>query len=571
VFEYTPSGDAGEEVFILVDASGAVVSVSSTSPISAAGLGEGNYEIYALIYDPATAGNLPGLLSAGSALADIESELNATACGSISAAVSASVNADACGCIEPQGACLTDICPCAGEPNEIKLSTGGYTTDGSNEQWYIVVSDGAIVTSQQAGTDGSVTIAGLPDGTHQVYAVNYDPVANPNVTTALSDGSIWSNFTAGVGNETYCADFAGPQEITVDELCDCVDVASIEISDPCSCDSPGNIDLDGDGEIDLVDDVITINGPPGETWCIDDNPTPSALDNAGNVIPDGTCAEEVSPGIYELVVYHPADGTGYGLVSFVGSGSVLLPIGNATGCDCEAPPPDCTANEGSVSTDDTNDYCDNDDVTFTTTVSGNENGVGIAEASPGMYNLGAGSTATYNILGLEPGDYCTHSFNYLTSDFNPMNELQILNATVGNITSIDALLALTGTAGNFPICGAITSTACDAFSIYPEISFDTNLTCDVADLDNYSVDVINISGGNGSASIEISDGANSYNPGDPIPNDTQVTITVSDGICSASAELNGNCLDLDCPASATADAVMQVMLVFLIPVVWLKK
>jgi len=580
VFEYAPSGDAGEEVFIVVDASGAVVAVSSSSPISASGLSEGSYEIYAVIYDPAKAGNLVGLLSAGNTLTDIESELNATACGSVSAPVNASINAESCGCegvVTPQ-LCVNEVCECNGDVNEIKLSTEGYTADGNNQQWYIVVSGGNIVTSQQAAGDGSVIFSGLPNGAHQVYAVNYDPAANANVTTGLASGNAWSDFTGGITSGTYCAAFAGPQDIFINEACNCPEgEADISISDPCSCTSPGNIDLDGDGNIDLVDDRITISGPPGETWCIDSNPSPSALDNAGNVIPDGTCAEETSPGIYELVVYHPADGTGYGLVSFVGSGSVLLPIGNTMGCNCDAPAPDCTANEGSVSSDDSNAYCNDDDDTFTVTVSGNENSdgystivlittdnpltsdiydiVGIAEASPGMYNLGSGSTATYNVLGLDPGDYCIHSYNFLTNDFNPMNELQILNGSGGFITSVDALITLSGTADNLPICGAITSTDCDAFSIYPEISFDATTSCDAADLMNYSVDVNNISGGDGNTTtIEITDGSNNYNQGDAIPNDTAVTVTVSDGTCSTSVELSSNCLNVDCPASATADA-----------------
>jgi len=588
VFEYAPSGDEGEEVFIVVDASGAVVAVSATSPISTAGLSEGSYQIYAIIYDPAKAGNLPGLLSAGNTLADIEGELSATACGSVSAPVSASLNADACNCNEqPEAPCTTDVCPCEGDANEVKLSTEGYTSDGTNEQWYVVVSGGNIVTTQQAATDGSVTLAGLPDGTHQVYAVNYDPAANANVTTGLASGNAWSDFTSGITSGTYCAAFAGPQDISINELCDCPgeEDSDISISDPCSCTSPGNVDLDGDGVIDLVDDVIMINGPTGYNWCITNNSASEALDNTGNAVPVGTCATEVSSGLYELTVYHPADGTGYGPVTFEsasGTGAVLsLSIANLEGCNCEAPEPDCIANEGSVSSDDLNAYCDNDDETFTATITGNENGadystlvlittdnpltsdiydiVGIAEASPGMYNLGMGSTATYNVLGLDPGDYCIHSYNFLTSDFNPMNELQILNAAIGNITSIDALIALSSTNGTLPICGSITSTACDAFTIYPEIAFDANISCDAADLFNYSVDVSNISGGDGSGTqtIEITDGANTYNQGDAIPNDVQVTVTVSDGVCSTSTEVVANCADIDCPVSASADASTQ--------------
>jgi len=113
VFEYIPAENTGdtEELFIVVDASGSVVATSSSSPISTAGIADGSYEIYAVIYDTSQAGNLPALLSAGNALADIQSELDATACGSISAPVSASVNAAACNCDpDPEPSiCATDV------------------------------------------------------------------------------------------------------------------------------------------------------------------------------------------------------------------------------------------------------------------------------------------------------------------------------------------------------------------------------------------------------------------------------------------------------------------------------
>ncbi len=579
IFEYIPSGDTGVELFIVVDDGGTVVSLSPVSPISAVGLAQGNYQIYAVIYDPAKSGNLPTLLTVGSSLIDIQNELSDTACGSISAGVNASVNADACGCesIGNPDVCVTEVCECNGEVNEIKLSTEGYTVDGNNQQWYIVVSGGTIVTSQQSAADGSVSFTDLPDGAHQIYAVNYDPVANTNVATALANGNVWTDFTTGVSNGTYCASHTGAKDIFINNACDCPGEVDIEISDPCSCSSTGNIDLDGDGNIDLVDDVITITAPPSDSWCITNISTPPVLDNTGSPLSNGTCATEVNPGIYELTVYHPADGTGYGDVSFEsasGSGSVL--IANLIGCNCAA---DCVANEGSVSSDGTA-YCDDEDTSVNITVSGNENGsdystivlittdnpltsdiydiVGVAEASPGMYNLGTGSTASFNVLGLDPGDYCIHSYNFLTSDFNPTNELQILNAAAGNITSIDALLALSGTGGNLPICGSVTSTACDAFTVHPEIAFNASIVCDDADLFNYSIVVNSIAGGSGGATtIEISDGTTAYNQGDAIPNDTNVTITVSDGTCSTSAELSGNCEDVDCPVSATADASNQ--------------
>lgn len=286
VFDYTPSGDAGEELFIVVDTDDIVVAVSSGSTISAEGLVEGNYEIFAVIYDVAKAGSLPDLLSTGSALSDIESELNATACGTISSPINASVNADVCNC-EPDpdpGFCATDVCPCNGEANEITLSTTGYTSDGNNEQWYIVVSADVIVTSQQAGTDGAVTFSDLPDGSHQVYAVNYDPVASPDIVTALASGNTWSGFTDGITNGTYCAGFTGPKEISVnDVLCECDDPptcnndAGVMPSQTLNTCYGGSVSTPTDGAVIDAGSVLTyvLHNGTGETIgnVIDSNTT----------------------------------------------------------------------------------------------------------------------------------------------------------------------------------------------------------------------------------------------------------------------------------------------------------
>ncbi len=279
VFDYTSAENTGEteEVFIVVDLDGSVAAVGTNSPISAVGLATGSYSIYGVIYDPAKAGNLVGLLTIGASLSDIQTELANSACGSISTTpLKASINEDFCEC-EDDGdkMCATDICPCNGDANEIKLSTTGYT-GGDNQQWYVVVSSGSIVITQQANADGSVAIANLPDGAHEVYAVNYDPATNTNITSALEAGNVWSNFADGVNSGTYCADFIGPQNISINVMCDCGGMSAIslatttDVSDITTPAEPGQVinyryTVCNTGDDDLTDisvssDIATVSG-----------------------------------------------------------------------------------------------------------------------------------------------------------------------------------------------------------------------------------------------------------------------------------------------------------------------
>lgn len=225
VFGYTPSGDSGEEVFLVVDESGMIIIVSSSTTISAIDLVSGNYQIYAIIYDTDKGGNLTSLLNAGNDIADVQNELSNTGCGTISTPVEATINADVCSCDVPEPPetvdCVSEICPCNGDVNEVKLSTSGYT-EGTNQQWYVIVSGGSIVTSQPANIDGSVSFTNLPDGTHQVYAVNYDPAIDATLAAALVNGNLWASIAEGINNGTYCADFVGPKGIAINaEECNC--------------------------------------------------------------------------------------------------------------------------------------------------------------------------------------------------------------------------------------------------------------------------------------------------------------------------------------------------------------
>jgi|GEM_PF-2468127 len=466
MFQYTPSGDAGTEQFLVVNNTGNIVALSTSSTIDASALADGDYSIYALIYDANVSSNLSTILSSGGSLADVEAELATAACGSLSASIAATVNSDSCNC-GPPPACITDVCPCNDELNTITLATTGYT-DGSNEQWYIVVSNDVIVASQLSDASGMVSFNGLPDGSHQVYAVNYDPTVNSEVATALANGNNWSAFVSGITNSTLCAAYVGPQDISINsDLCDCVD------PEDCSPEA---------GDVSQLDPVA---------YCNEDD-----IDVALSVSGNQTAAD-------------------YGTLLVITTNNDL-----------------------------TNDIYDI---------------IGIAEATAvgsGMYNLGSSSIGYYNILGLSPGDYCVHSVNYALAAFSPANDLQILG---GFISSLDALAAVaTGK------CIDITTTACQAFTIYEEISYDAAVTCSGDDLNIFSISISNINGGSGDATVSVSDGTIADN-GDGtysvanIANNTVVTISVSDAVCSTITEVTGDCFDVDCPVEVMADASNQAI------------
>jgi len=135
---------------------------------------------------------------------------------------------------------------------------------------------------------------------------------------------------------------------------------TVGISDPCSCEvgigtcpatgtPPGNIDVDGDGaitDVDYVADVITITvSPPvpGQAWEIA-NPD-SALDCTGASIGPAGLTDQ-GGGIYTITVYYPADGSGFGTMTFASDAgetvSITNPSADYIACDCTPPtPPTC--------------------------------------------------------------------------------------------------------------------------------------------------------------------------------------------------------------------------------------
>lgn len=465
VFTYNPSGDAGTEVFLVTDATGTVVAISSSSPVSAAGLADGTYSIYSLIYDPAQSGSLATLLNVGTAIADIQADLydnGGPAFGTISTPIAASINSADCGC-QPPIECVDDVCPCNGDANIISVAATGYTT-GSNQQWFVVVSGGVVVTIQQAAADGSASFMGLPDGSHEIYAVNYDPAVAPGLVGALVAGGDWATIAGDIDGGTYTASYLGPKPISIN-------------GDNCNC-TPAFV-------CDPMEGVL--GGTAAGTYCDNESIDLSIALSGDNTDPE-----------YSTILLVTSD---------------------------------------NPATADIYDI------------------VGIADAA-----------GNFNILDLLPGDYCIHSYNYVTADFDPNTELQILGGATGQITSVDQLDAISGNDGTLPVCGAVTTTACEAFTIYPALSFNAVASCDPADLNNFSVEVSGLFGGAGSGASVTANAGTVADNGDGtftisgIPNDTDVMVTVADGTCSSMVgPITANCFTVDCPVSANASASAQAV------------
>ncbi len=134
-------------------------------------------------------------------------------------------------------------------------------------------------------------------------------------------------------------------------------IITVDISDPCSCEAgigtcpatgtpPGNIDVNGDGmitEVDYVADVITITVEPpvpGQGWEIA-NPG-NALDCTGASIGPAGLTDQ-GGGIFTITVYYPANGSGFGTMTFANdmgeTVSITNPSADYTACDCSAPTP----------------------------------------------------------------------------------------------------------------------------------------------------------------------------------------------------------------------------------------
>jgi len=474
---------------------------------------------------------------------------------------------------------------CASDAGAVDLTTyepvaGGTWTDGMGA----TVADATMAdansgpyTYDYADTDG------CPAQETVSYTVNANPT--PTITGidmicttgtgTIGDGSdeqttldagagyasyLWSD---GSTNQTLVATSAGTYDVTVTDANGCEGTASLvvtavnctiptiddetSISDPCDCASPGNIDLNGDGFFDIIDDVVTVIGPPGDTWTLTANGTPPVLDSSGNPLPTNgsVTMTEVSPGVYEYTVYYLPDGSGFGLIEFtstnvVGPQGVLqltnTPSGAGQGnaCNCIQCPTyvdsSCTASE----------ICETGDVMLTLTTD-------CGPIPPGMgtitYTIDTDGDGSIDITTTDPYTSCddiTQTFTLTHSGVGCDAEVQTINWD------------LTCPANGSSVGGGSTSV-----TVYPTLSVNATNTSDC------SAPMVQVSGPDGSV-CDMMMGAAA-----PMPSCTDLATQAQtayqfsyfDGsICEQyfagviTSDCTGTC---DCPSGATAAATTE--------------
>jgi len=132
-------------------------------------------------------------------------------------------------------------------------------------------------------------------------------------------------------------------EVTADCLSPECDIeVTVEVLDPCNCANPENIDCDGNDQIsavDLVQDVIqvTVNPPVvGDIWTVtgfSGSNIFTAADAAScgtTGLSNGTMLTDLGGGVYELVIYYPPGGAGFGTIDLSG---ISIPS-SITGMPC---------------------------------------------------------------------------------------------------------------------------------------------------------------------------------------------------------------------------------------------
>jgi len=233
--------------------------------------------------------------------------------------------------------------------------TNDFTCDVVNTTATIYPNLMAMIASEDPANCGN-TVANLIAGDNStVCATETIPCA--------ADGDLPTTTFTTLTDGTPIADPLTCATLTATSTTACTGCTTIDITDPCSCDAgidicggtistpPGNIDVNGDNiitgnGIDLVADVIeiTVNPPvAGQTYMIGTTTGDAglALDCSGTPLPEGTAMTETAPGsgVYQLIVYYPADGTGFGTINFTSNTGSPQSITSAAPtyppCECE--------------------------------------------------------------------------------------------------------------------------------------------------------------------------------------------------------------------------------------------
>lgn len=107
-----------------------------------------------------------------------------------------------------------------------------------------------------------------------------------------------------------CSSVTGTSGV-YDDKCACILSGALpfdfSLVDPCNCSNPNNIDLDQDGQVDLIYETIVFMGPSGQDWSLSSGN--GLLDMTGNALASLTTTETQS-GVFEISFYH-VPGTGY--------------------------------------------------------------------------------------------------------------------------------------------------------------------------------------------------------------------------------------------------------------------
>ncbi len=111
------------------------------------------------------------------------------------------------------------------------------------------------------------------------------------------------------------------------------------IVDPCSCDNPNNVDLDGDGAFDLFYEVITYETNPAQTgindWVFGNDTIGPFFDAMGNMVTAPVSTIDNGDGSYSFVVYL---GSGQPYQANFTSASTSIVTGTVAGGNCEPCP-----------------------------------------------------------------------------------------------------------------------------------------------------------------------------------------------------------------------------------------
>ncbi|MCB0691828.1 MAG: hypothetical protein KDC16_09295, partial [Saprospiraceae bacterium] len=240
---------------------------------------------------------------------------------------------------------------------------------------------------------------------------------------------------------------------------DCTGLPEITIVDPCNCNDPLN-NANPDGSINWFHDLIQITGPAGQTWEVTAVAgTAPALDMSGiTFLNIGTQFTEVSPGVYELDIWHQL-GVGYNFNVSNGTDDLIasgICTEDCTFCDLtiNTVTPSCNA-DGTYSVDICFDYI----APFSTDVNVNINNVDLGDYP---YPANSGECITVNTAMI--GDATTgvqlilkdaassnpvyiSELHYDDSDTNDPNEFIEISGLAGTDVTGYTLLFYNGNGG----------------------------------------------------------------------------------------------------------------------------